>query len=52
MNAVKKDMDDLYQSSFSNIDENEPVAYLCSTFTKGLLDSVKKDTPQKTTSRR
>ena len=52
MNAVKKDMDDLYQSSFSNIDENEPVDYLWSTFTKGLLDSVKKNIPQKTTSRR
>ena len=52
MNAVKKDMDDLYQSSFSNIDENEPVDYLWSTFTKGLLDSVKKTIPQKTTSRR
>ena len=51
MNAVKKDMDDLYQSSFSN-DENEPVDYLWSTFTKGLLDSVKKNIPQKTTSRR
>ena len=30
MNAVKKDMDDLYQSSFSNIDGNEPVDYLWS----------------------
>ena len=43
-NAVKKDMDDLYQSSSSNIDENEPVDYLWSTFTKGLLDSVVKRT--------
>ena len=51
MNAVKKDMDDLYQSSFSNIDENEPVDYLWNTFTKGLLDSIKKNIPQKTTSR-
>ena len=55
MNAVKKDMDDLYQSSFSNIDGNEPVDYLWSicgvSSPKALLDSVKKNIPQKTTSR-
>ena len=49
---MRKDIDDLYQNSFCNNDENKQVDHLRSTHIKGLLDSVKKNIPQRTTSRR